>query len=137
MIKNELKNIKAGSRELRNFGLMVGAVFTAIGLALFFLGRGANIALFAIGLVILFFGAIIPRVLYLPYRAWMGFAIVMGWIMSRLILTILFFVVITLIGFIARAIGKDFLGLRRRPDARSYWQKRESITSKEQYEKQF
>src|SRR3989344_712142 len=135
MIKEEFKKIKSSPKDLRNFGLLVGAVFAALGILFFFLGRGADIVFLVIGAILLFFGTMAPRALYLPYRFWMGFAVIMGWFMSRLILTILFYLVITPLGLLARAVGKDFLGLRKTGGTNSYCQKRDEKL-KEQYERQ-
>lgn len=134
---NEFKNIKSSERELRSFGLMVGAIFAALGFLFLLMGSENQNTLLLVGAALLFLGVLIPRALYWPYRIWMGFALIMGWIMSRVILTVLFFFVFTTIGLIARIVGKDFLGLKNNKNASSYWQKREGETLKEQYEKQF
>ena len=42
----------------------------------------------------------------------MTFAVILGWFMTRLILSILFYIIITPIGLIARIIGKDFLNTK-------------------------
>ena len=58
--------------------------------------------------------------------------------MSRLILFILFYIVITPIGFILRMAGKDFLNLRTDKNSDSYWEKREiKVKEKIDYERQF
>lgn len=136
---SEIKNIKAAVKELRRFGLVVGAVFIALGFLFLFLGRGSYIVFLVIGTLLVFFGALAPTVLFWPYRLWMGLAIVMSWIMSRLILTILFYIIIVPIGFLARAAGKDFLNLKRsKVHFYSYWHKRGGETMPpERYEKQF
>ena len=137
MFIEEIKNIKTGGRELRNFGLFVGAVFAALGFLFLFSGRENYDVLLVIGATLVFFGALAPLALYWPYRFWMGFAVVMGWFTSRLILTILFYAVVTPIGFFTRAIGKDFL-LLNKPETRSYWHKRDGVFyGKEGLEKQF
>ena len=58
--------------------------------------------------------------------------------MSRLILFILFYIVITPIGFFLRIAGKDFLNLRTDKNSDSYWEKREKgVKEKIDYERQF
>ena len=51
----------------------------------------------------------------------MKFAEIMGAIMTRVILTITFFLIVTPIGFIMRLAGKDSLGLRKNADASTFW----------------
>ena len=51
-----------------------------------------------------------PRVLDAPNRVWMRFARALGWVNSRILLTLLFFVVITPYGALQRLVGRDRLG---------------------------
>ena len=51
----------------------------------------------------------------------MGFSVVMGFFMSRVILFILFYAVLTPISFITRIFGKDILDQRIDKKAKSYW----------------
>ncbi len=45
---------------------------------------------------------------------------VMGWINTRIILGLCFYLIVTPIGFIRRALGKDSMGKEFEPDAASY-----------------
>ncbi len=64
--------------------------------------------------------------------------IVLGSVVSRVILTLLFFLVLTPTGLVARLAGKDFLRLKLDRKAASYWIKRErTVKSQQDYEKQF
>ncbi|HTV40349.1 MAG TPA: hypothetical protein VMF08_07225 [Candidatus Sulfotelmatobacter sp.] len=49
-----------------------------------------------------------------------GFAI--SRFFGRIILTLFFLVILTPLGWILRATGKDLLQLKRRPDAATYWE---------------
>lgn len=60
-----------------------------------------------------------PRILAPLNKAWMAFGHVLGWINSRIILGIVFFVVVMPIGLVMRLFGKDLL--RMRPSSASYW----------------
>jgi len=68
----------------------------------------------------------------------MTLALLLGWFTSRVILTILFYLVLTPIGFIAKIFGKKFLSLKIDDGAKSYWEKREvKSTDLTEYERQF
>ena len=68
----------------------------------------------------------------------MTFAVVLGWFMTRVILSLLFYVIITPIGLVLRIFGKDFLELKKQAVQGSYWNQRDSNLEKNQnYEKQF
>ncbi len=65
-------------------------------------------------------------------------AIILGWFMSRVILFILYYVIITPIGFFLKLIGKDFLNRKIDKASQSYWEIREKkITEQIDYERQF
>jgi hypothetical protein len=65
-------------------------------------------------------------------------ALLMGFVMSRVILTILYYLILTPIGLLAKVVGKKFMPLGFDKNAATYWEKRES-TAKQQidYERQF
>ncbi len=73
------------------------------------------------------------------YSFWMGFSVVLGYFVSRVLLTLVFFIAITPTGLIARLFGKDPMERKLDPSAASYWQRKEqeSDTSVERYERQF
>lgn len=71
-----------------------------------------------------------PRLLYWPGRLWLAFAHVMGWLNTRLILALLFFVVLTQLGWLLRALDKlDYRAGRRIDTSTSYWQASEHISA--------
>jgi hypothetical protein len=57
------------------------------------------------------------------YRAGMTVNHYVGLTMGRVLLTVFFFVVVTPLGLLLRATGRDLLKLRRLPPGGSYWQK--------------
>ena len=68
----------------------------------------------------------------------MTFAVILGWFMTRVILSLLFYVIITPIGVVLRIFGKDFLEIKKQSVQGSYWNQRDSNLEKNQnYEKQF
>jgi len=81
----------------------------------------------------------IPPVFRWIYRVWIGISIIIGYFISRVILTIIFFLMVTPIGLIFRLIGKDPMERKIDRTSETYWQKREqeSDASIERYEKQF
>ena len=62
----------------------------------------------------------------------------MGWFMTRVILSLLFYLVVTPIGLIARLSGNQFLDVKMDDSQTSYWNYRKTKKDeKEDYEKQF
>jgi len=90
------------------------------------------------GLLLLVFGATLPRALKHVYIGWMALAIVLGFFVSNVLLTLFFFLVITPIGLAARCFGNDFLRLKLDRSAPSYWIRRPPRQkSPADYERQF
>jgi hypothetical protein len=110
-------------RAERDFGLIVGGVLSALSAWWIYRGKfsGAIPVLLPLGLVLMFLGLTYPRLLWWPNRAWMALAEGLSFITTRLILAFVFFLVITPIGLIKRAMGWDPLHRRTAPRA-SYWQ---------------
>ncbi|MBV6465434.1 MAG: hypothetical protein DYG84_13285 [Candidatus Brocadia sp. AMX3] len=138
MIVEELKNIKSSKKELRKFGITMGAVLVVIGGLLWWRGKEYYSYLFIPSAVFFFLGLIIPFLLKPVHKMWMGLAVLMSWFMTRVILSILFYLGLTPMGFVARLFGKDFLRLKFDKQATdSYWILKEKGKDRDTYEKQF
>ena len=138
MLKKEFKNIKETKEDLRKFGLTVGIVLAAIGTLLFYFEKSSAIYFTVIGVLLILLGILLPQLLKPINKVWMELAIVLGFIMTRVILTTLFYLVITPIGFLAKIFGKKFMNLKYDRSAKTYWEKRTSIQKKTiDYERQF
>ena len=138
MLRDEIKQLKTGARELRNFGLLVGGVFAALGIYFWLRGKTHFPFFLAPGALLMLCGLIFPRALKFIYIAWMTLAILLGVVVSTVLLTLFYFLVVTPIGLAARCVGKDFLSLKLNPHATSYWLPRERKSkSPADYERQF
>ena len=84
-------------------------------------GGAISIGLGIVGITLAIAGLALPQILLRAYRIWMGFALALGWIISRAILTILFYLVMTPVAFIARLAGKQFMDIRWDRKKNSYW----------------
>ena len=138
MISEEIKNIKSGKKDLRKFGITMAIALGVLGLLFLWRGRGFFYYFFILSTAFLILGVVAPMFLKPIQKAWMTFAILMGWFMTRFILSILFFVVFTLIALVARLFNKRFLDLQIDKSCTSYWKHREpEEVPKEDYERQF
>jgi Saxitoxin biosynthesis operon protein SxtJ len=99
---------KTNIKELRNFGLLVGGVFSVIGLWPMLL-RGEPLRLWAviIGTLLILLGSLVPTWLAPIHRGWMWVGHVLGWINTRIILGVIFYGLITPFGIVFRLLGKD------------------------------
>ena len=122
-VAHELRKLKKTKKDLRKFGLLVGSVFIALcGLGMYrHWNSSLNEASGIVGSILFLGGALRPMWLAGVYSVWMGAAFAIGWLVSRVILVILFYLVITPIGLIARSMGKEFLEIGPDRKKNSYW----------------
>lgn len=121
-------------RDLRKFGLVVGGVFCALALWFYLRGKPSYWYFLLPGVLLVVLGILLPRALKWPYVVWMTLAMLLGAVVSTLVLTLLFYLVVTPIGLIARFVGNDFLSLKLAPGATSYWILRDVSKPKQPHE---
>ena len=130
-------NWKPDSTELRKFGVSMIVGFAIIGGVLYW-REHVSIAYgcFAFGALSGLLGLTGTRVAMPIYVAWMGVAFVMGNIVSRLLLAMLYYGMFTPMGLAMRLGGRDTLQLKR-ADVSSYWNDIPEPQRENQYERQF
>jgi len=116
-----VKNAPKTKKELRKFGVTVAIPMLLLGSFLWWKESGAAMAVLSVGAALFFFGLIVPGTLKYVEIVWMKFAVVMSFIMTRVILTIAFFFVITPFGLMLRLMGKDLLQIKIDKQLASYW----------------
>jgi len=126
MVFEEIKNIKSGKSELRKFGLVLGVV-SLLWIGLFFWHRKSWYPyFFALPGILIFFAYVYPFALKLPHKVLRTLFILINWIITRLVLCILFYFVIAPISILFRLFGKKFLDLKFNKSVDSYWILREN-----------
>ena len=134
----EIKNIKSEKSDIRKFGITIGLFLIILAGYLFWRGRNAFEITLVSGIALCVLGFAIPVVLKPIYWIWMILAVILGWIMTRVILSLLFYVVITPIGLFSRLSGNRFLDLKWDKSKDTYWNYRTTNQlHNEDYERQF
>lgn len=136
-ISYELSKLDFSIKSLRKFGITVGGIFILIGLWFVYqnIFEVAKYILLTVGVILLLSGLFLPKKLSSTYKIWMGLAFAMGWIMSRVILSVLFIFVITPIGLLAKIFGKEFLDIKFNDNKNTYWIPKENEDTN--YEKMY
>ena len=131
-----------GAGDLRSFGLVMAACLGALAAWGVWRpewaggpGRGALLAGAAVfGLC----GLLAPAALRRPRALWMALGERLGVVVTTVILSVFYFVVITPIGVLRRLAGADPMGLRRAPEGEGYWRQRPpDERGPERYRQQF
>ena len=136
----EFKILDTSKRAIRKFGVVIAIVLGVISVFVYLKLGSFNVLqwLWGIGLLFLMVGFVLPSVLRPIYRFWMLIAFLIGGVVSRIILTALYYLVITPIGLVSRIIGKDILDEKYDKNRESYWIKKNySGIPIEQYKKMF
>jgi hypothetical protein len=112
---------RTDAAQLRKFGLLVGAVFCAIGLwPAVIRGAGPRSWALVVGALLLVPALLAPRILAPVYRIWMAAGEALGWINTRILLGVVFYGLITPMGLIRRLRREDPMRRRHDPGAESY-----------------
>lgn len=89
--------------ELRKFGLSVGGIFLVLASISWWRGHvWPPLVMATVGTMLFVPGAVVPRVLGPVERRWMIFAEALGRFNARIILTVLYYLLITPIGVVRR-----------------------------------
>jgi hypothetical protein len=108
-------------RHLRKFGLVMSVPFVLLGAFLFYKGRPAAPYLLAPGVLLVVFGLVWPLALGPVEKGWMWLAGKLQIVSTTVILSVVFYLIVTPIGLFMRIRGKDLLKMRRPDDQESFW----------------
>ena len=122
-----MDDVKLGSN--RSFGIVFSLVFLLIAIYPLINNEELRIWSLIISIIFLVLGLINSKILTPLNKLWFKFGLLLGRIVSPIIMGIIFFLVVTPIGFIMRIIGKDLLNLKFNKD-KSYWIKKTGPKSK-------
>ncbi len=127
-VRHDISELPSTDIELKKFGLTVGGVMVALAIAAEWKHWWNEISVMSVllsGTVLCALGVFAPRSLRTVHRVWMSFAIIMGSIVSRIILSIIFFLILTPVALTARMAGKNFLPGLQKNTSDSLWIRRD------------
>ena len=108
--------ISMDKKQLREFGLLIGFGFP-IFIGWFIpalVGHTFKIWTLWIAFPSLILGILQPGLLFYPYKGWMALGLALGWMNSRIILGLIFFLVLQPIALIMKFAGYDPLQKKKR-----------------------
>lgn len=109
------------SRELRNFGLLLGAIFAALfGLAPMLRHHSMRLWPWIAAAALWSLALLAPAALRHFHRGWTRLGLALGWINTRVILTLLYAIIITPLGIAMRTLGRDPMARKFEPASASY-----------------
>ena len=124
--------------QARKSALLVAAVLLAVAAWNLYRGRTTVVLISgASGAALVVAGLLVPPAARAFHAAWMRFAVLLGHVNSRVLLTLVYYLGVTPYGFVTRLVGRDPLR-RRGPSQGSYWVERKATRqAREQFERLF
>ncbi len=108
----------------RRFGLTFAAVFAAVAARAWWLDRTALAAAAIVAAILCAAAALYaPRALAGANRAWFRLGLLLSKVVSPVVIGAMFLLIVTPVGLVMRAFGRDALRLRGR--AQTYWVRRD------------
>jgi len=133
-----MEKLKLDNITLKKFGITMGIAFLVITLLVFLKHKSLNLAVSIISVIFFSLAFTFPVLLKPVYIFWMKLAFVLGWINTRLILLIIFYLIFTPIGLVMRLLGVDLLARKIEKNRETYWIKKEKRNFQPQdYARQF
>ncbi|SDZ98149.1 SxtJ family membrane protein [Pedobacter hartonius] len=118
------KNINTSNRK---FGLLMGAVFLLVTIYYGIMKHEFLPVLLAVSAFFVCAALLMPRILYPLNWGWTKFSAILGMLNTWIILTLLYVVIITPLGLLMKALGKDALKLKLQKKTTTYWVKAAAV----------
>ena len=113
----------------RNFGVVFFIVFLVLGFWPAKSGGEINIFLILISFIFLFLAITKSKLLTPLNKLWFKFGMKLGAIIAPIVMSVVFFLVVTPIGIIMKIFGKDLINKKINKDTKTYWINRKKSTS--------
>ena len=133
-----MERLDMDKKTLRRFGMTMGIAFLVISLLILIKSKHALWQTNIIAALFFVLTFTMPVSLKLSYILWMRLAYILGWINTRLILSVLFYFIFTPVGLVLKLFRADLLDIKIDKSKDSYWIKKEKKEfSALDYERQF
>ena len=136
----EIRNIKATKKNIRNFSFLISSVLILLGIYFSFKNNNLELNLLLSSIFFALSGIFFPIIIKPLYFIWMVLAILLGFIMTRIILIVLFYLIVFPTGILAKLTGVKLIDSKFRSAKDSYWIKKDLSNRKFKkidYERQF
>ncbi len=124
-----MKNSKIKIGSNKSFGIVFFTVFLIIAIWPLLNGYGIRYWSLIISIVFLILGILNSKILTPLNKIWFKIGILLGNVISPIIMSIIFFLVVTPTSFIMKILGKDLLNLKKNTK-NSYWIKKQNQNSR-------
>ena len=125
-------------KQLASFSRVTAVFFIILGLLFFIRQKPEFLLCFVAGIFFLAAGMIRPLLLKWPYMICQSLVNMLSWMVTRIILGAMFYIILMPVGLALRLFGHDPLCKKPDKKARSYWKPEEkSFFKKSDYERMY
>ena len=123
------QNIKITIGSEKSFGSVFSIIFMIIALYPLFINSSINLTFLTISIIFIILSFVFPSIFKYPNLIWFKFGRLLGFIISPIILSIVYLSVIMPIGIIFKIIKKDPLEKLFDSNQKTYWKEKISTSS--------
>jgi len=120
-------NIKIGTNK--SFGIVFFLFFLIVSLFPLFKNENIRVWSLIIAIIFLILGLLNSKLLTPLNKIWFKFGILLGNFVSPIVMSVVFFAIVTPTSLIMKALGKNLLNLKK-DNKKTYWIERSKIESK-------
>ena len=117
MDKSKFNNLK----EIKKFSIVFSIILIIIASIQLIMGNDLSNYFYGVGLLFLIIGFTLPILMKPIFILFLYFGFVMNWIITRVLLSLLFYFLFTPIGLISRLVGKRYLDTKFDKNQETYW----------------
>jgi Saxitoxin biosynthesis operon protein SxtJ len=132
-------NLNPSKKELRTFGLCALAFLALVAWIVFRRTSSMPVAagLVGLGVILAALGFLFPRALRPVWIVLMVVNYPIGWVLTHVVMSIIFYLVVSPVGVIMRLSGRDPMERRFDRSAKTYWKPRHSDPGSARYFRQY
>jgi Saxitoxin biosynthesis operon protein SxtJ len=111
-------------KDIRNFSIALAVLLGGFAALAFYRERPFWPPLLITALHVLGFGLFIPRLMKPVFKGFMWFAEKMNWVVTRVMLTVIWLTMFVPVGLVLRLLRIDFFDRKIEPERAGYWNER-------------
>jgi len=131
-----MEKTNTDKKILKKYGITMGCCLLVIAVFLFSKNGYSALKVAVAALAFFALGLGFPFLLRPIYIVWMRFAHILGWVNTRLLLVVIFYVIFSPIGLLMRLFSIDLLDRKIDKQKTTYWKKKE-VDVTDDYSRQF
>ena len=122
-LKEDFRQLEISNRKLKQFAYLTGIILLILSVWYYFKhgNRSWTYVTVSISLILFAIALLKVKILTGVYKIWMGIAIVLGFFISRILISLIFFIGLTPISLLGRLLKKKWMDIDFNQKKDTYW----------------